>query len=147
MTDANGDAIPEDSYTVKYTNNKKVGVAKVTVTFSGNYRGTKSDYFLIKPAKISKVTLKSGKKQLKASWSKQSSGIAGYEIQYATASNFRDKKTVVVKSASASSKMISSLKGKKKYYVRIRAYKTVKINGKSQKLYGDWSSKKYCTTK
>ena len=147
VTDANGDAIPEDSYTVKYTNNKKVGVAKVTVTFSGNYRGTKSDYFLIKPAKISKVTLKSGKKQLKASWSKQSSGIAGYEIQYATASNFRDKKTVVVKSASASSKMISSLKGKKKYYVRIRAYKTVKINGKSQKLYGDWSSKKYCTTK
>ena len=34
---------------------------------------------------------------------------------------------------------MKKLKKGKKYYVRIRAYKTVKIGGKSTKLTGAWS--------
>ena len=39
----------------------------------------------------------------------------------------------------ATSKTISRLKAKKKYYVRIRTYKTVKVNGKPKKIYASWS--------
>ncbi len=35
----------------------------------------------------------------------------------------------------------------KKYYVRVRTYKTVKINGKATKIYSSWSKTKYVTTK
>ena len=47
----------------------------------------------------------------------------------------------------ATSKTVSRLKAKKKYYVRIRTYKTVKISGKSVKLYSKWSKVKAVTTK
>ena len=47
----------------------------------------------------------------------------------------------------ATSKAVSKLKAKKKYYVRIRTYKTVKINGKSVKLYSVWSKAKTVMTK
>ena len=51
--------------------------------------------------------------------------------------------TVTVTSNKTTSKKIKSLKAKKKYYVRVRTYKTV--NG--TKYYSGWSTKKYVTTK
>lgn len=45
------------------------------------------------------------------------------------------------------SKKISKLKAKKTYYVRIRTYKTVKVDGKSTRIYSDWSKVKKVTTK
>ena len=36
------------------------------------------------------------------------------------------------------SKSVSKLSAKKKYYVRVRTYKTVKINGKNVKFYSAW---------
>ena len=51
-------------------------------------------------------------------------------------------KTSTIKKYKTTSKTISKLKSKKKYYVRVRTYKTVKINGKSTKLYSGWSKTK-----
>ena len=48
-----------------------------------------------------------------------------------------------VKKNKITSSTIKKLKAKKKYYVRIRTYKTV--NGK--KIYSDWSKSKKVTTK
>ena len=42
---------------------------------------------------------------------------------------------------------VKKLKAKKKYYVRVRTYKTVKINGKSIRIYSGWSIAKTVTTK
>lgn len=70
--------------------------------------------------------------------------ITGYEIQYSTSSTFASgNKTVVATKYSTVSKTISKLTAKKKYYVRIRTYKTVS----GVKYYSPWSAKKYVTTK
>ena len=42
---------------------------------------------------------------------------------------------------------VTKLKAKKKYYIRVRTYKTVKMNGKSKKIYSGWSKVKAVTTK
>ncbi len=44
-------------YTVAYKNNKAAGKATVTVTGTGNYTGTLTKNFTIKPVKIASVTL------------------------------------------------------------------------------------------
>ena len=130
-------------YTVSYKNNKNVGTATVTVTGKGNYEGTVSKSFKINPkaTTLSKVSAK--KKGFTAKWKKQSKQTTGYQLQYATNSKFKKAKSVTVKSNKTVSVTQKSLKAKKKYYVRIRTYKTV--NGK--KYYSDWSKAKTVTTK
>ena len=99
-----------------------------------------------KSTSISKLT--KGKKQFKVTWKKVSS-IDGYQIQYSTSSKFASKitKTVTVSKNSTISKAISKLTAKKTYYVRVRTYKTVKVNGKSTKIYSSWSKTKSVKTK
>ena len=90
---------------------------------------------------LSKVT--AGKKQFKATW-KSISSIDGYQIQYSTSSSFKSgNKTVTVSGYKSTSKTVTKLTAKKKYYVRIRGYKT--ISGKKQ--YSAWSKSKTVTTK
>ena len=88
-------------------------------------------------------TVSANSKGFKATW-KSVSKIDGYQIQYSTSSSFKSgKKTVTVSGYKSTSKTVKSLKAKKKYYVRIRAYKT--IDGKKQ--YSAWSKSKTVTTK
>ncbi len=94
-----------------------------------------------KSAKIKKV--KSAKKAISVEW-KKVSGVKGYQIQAATDKKFKkNKKTVTVKKQKTTKTTIKKLKAKKKYYVRIRTYKTV--NGK--KVYSSWSKVKTIKTK
>lgn len=127
---------------------KNPGVYTVTVELRGKYSGKMTGSFTIKPKKTSlkKVTAKS--KGMQVTWNKQKTQIDGYQIQYCTSGKFKGKtlKTVTAKK-NDTSKKISKLKGKTKYYVRIRTYKTVKVSGKSKKLYSDWSGKKTVKTK
>ncbi len=136
-------------YRITYPKGRKnPGIYTAAITFRGNYSGKTTGSFTIKPKKTSlkKVTAKS--KGLQATWKKQTTQMDGYQVQYSTSSGFKGKttRTVTIKKSS-SAKTISRLKGKKKYYVRIRTYKTVKVNGKKQKLYSDWSGKKSVYTK
>lgn len=63
---------------------------------------------------------------------------------YARNSKFTSsKKTVTVSSYKTTSKKISNLSAKKKYYVKVRTYKTVK----GVKYYSSWSKVKSVTTK
>lgn len=43
---------------------------------------------------------------------------------------------------SKTSVTFSKLAKNKKYYVRVRTYRTVKVNKKNTKIYSDWSSVK-----
>ena len=148
VKDSKGNKISSSYYTVKYSSNKNVGKATATITFKGNYKGTVTKTFTIKPAStsIKKVTSKK-KKSFTVSWNKLTTQTTGYEIQYSTNSNFKSAKTVTVSKNKTTSKTVSKLKAKKKYYVRVRTYKTVKVNGKSTKIYSAWSKAKTVTTK
>lgn len=123
-------------YTVSYSNNKSVGVAKCTVKGKGFYSGQKSFSFVINAPKTSITYKNAGSKKVSIKWSKKS-GITGYQIQYSYSSAFSSAKTVTVKGASSKSYTIKKLKTKKYCYIRVRTYKIV--SGK--KYYSSWSSK------
>ena len=131
-------------YTLKYSSNKKVGTATITITGKGNYTGTTKRKFKINPKSTSLKKLTAGKKQIKATWKAQKTETTGYEIEYSTNKKFRtgNKKTKIKKNKVTES-TIKKLKAKKKYYVRIRTYKTVNGN----KYYSEWSKVKTVTTK
>ncbi len=96
-----------------------------------------SDITVPTVAKIKNLKVTAKKKQLVISW-KKAAGVSGYQIQVSTKSSFKGAKTIGIKS-SKTKYTASKLKAKKKYYVRIRAYKTYKdAKGKSQKAYGKW---------
>ena len=129
-------------YTVSYSNNKNIGTATVKITGKCSYTGTITKTFKINPAKqeIQKLTAKS--KAFFVDWAQKGSAT-GYEIQYATNSKFTSAKKVTITNNKTDTKTISKLSGKKKYYVRVRSYTTVK----GTKYYGAWSASKSVTTK
>ena len=140
--------VKNTDYTVSYAKGRKyVGKYAVKITFKGKYSGTKTLYFTIKPKATSISSLKAGSKKFTVKWKKQAIQTTGYQVQYSASSKFSKAKTVTVGKNTTVSKKISKLSGKKKYYVRVRTYKTVKINGKSIRIYSGWSKAKTVTTK
>ena len=129
-------------YTVSYSNNKSIGTATVKIAGKGSYTGTITKTFKINPAKqeIQKLTAKS--KAFFVDWAQKGSAT-GYEIQYATNSKFTSAKKVTITNNKTDKATVSKLSGKKKYYVRVRSYTTVK----GTKYYGAWSASKSVTTK
>lgn len=137
--DSYGNVIPSSSYSLSYTGNANPGRKKVTVKFKGNYTGSVTAYYNIIPKKQTVSSVKSSaKKKLTVKWKKDSL-VSGYQIRYSTSSKFYKSKTkTVTVSKKNTSKTLSKLTSGKKYYVQVRAYKT--INGK--KVYGSWSAAK-----
>ena len=129
-------------YTVSYSSNKNIGTATVKIAGKGSYTGTITKTFKINPAKqeIQKLTAKS--KAFFVDWAQKGSAT-GYEIQYATNSKFTSAKKVTITNNKTDKTTVSKLSGKKKYYVRVRSYTTVK----GTKYYGAWSASKSVTTK
>ena len=129
-------------YTVSYSSNKSIGTATVKIAGKGSYTGTITKTLKINPAKqeIQKLTAKS--KAFFVDWAQKGSAT-GYEIQYATNSKFTSAKKITITNKKTDTKTISKLSGKKKYYVRVRSYTTVK----GTKYYGAWSASKSVTTK
>lgn len=114
-----------------------------TPTDKGSDSSEKQSNIVVKPVvgKVStfKINNKT-KNKLKLTWKKMS-GAAGYEIQYSTSKKYK-KATKVKVSKSKKAYTIKKLKSGKKYYVRIRAYKTYKdASGKKQTVYGKWVAK------
>lgn len=131
-------------YTVAYDSGRKnVGKYSVKVTFKNNYSGKVSKSFTIIPKGTKIKSLINGTKKFTVKWNKQTTQTTGYQIQYATKSNFKGAKIVTVSNNKSTSTTISKLKAKTNYYVRIRTYKTV--NG--AKYYSEWSGKKSVKTK
>ena len=89
---------------------------------------------------ISSLSVK--KNTVTVKWKKKSK-IMGYQIQYSTDSKFKkNKKSIKIKKAKITSKKISNLKESKKYYFRIRTYKS--SNKKTR--YSKWSKVKSIKT-
>ena len=86
-------------------------------------------------AKAKLVSVKSiSKKTVKITWNKVRTA-KGYQIKYSAKKNMTDAKTVT---SGSLSKKITKLKSGKRYYFKVRAYKTAD----GSRIYGGWSSVK-----
>ena len=96
-----------------------------------------------KPSATQITSIKAVDNGFKVKWKKKS--CTGYQIQYSTSKKFAKKGTKVLKvnKAKTTSKTVKKLKAKKKYYVRVRTYKTVK----KKNYYSKWSANYSVTTK
>lgn len=94
------------------------------------------------PAKASLKSVKATGTKAKITWKKQS-GVNGYVVYQSTKKNSGYKKIATIKSAKKVSYTTKKLKAGKKYYYKVKAYKTV--NGK--KVYGNYSNIKSVTIK
>ena len=146
ITDSKGNVLTKyRDYVVtfpKYRTN--VGKYVYKITFKGNYSGTKSLTMTINPAKTAIKKPAAAKKAVTVKWKKADKQVTGYQVMVATNKAFTKnvKKACVTKKKTTSKKM-TALKANKKYYVRVRTYKTV--NGKV--YYSTWSKARYITTK
>ena len=89
------------------------------------------------------TSVAAAKKGFTAKWKKQAKQTAGYQIQYALNSKFKNAKTTIVSKVKTTSKKVAKLKPKKKYWVRVRTFQ--KTGGKT--YYSAWSAVKTVTTK
>lgn len=94
-----------------------------------------------KVAKVKKYKVKAKKKGFVLTWKKDSK-VSGYQVQVSAKKNFKGAKKISVKKSKTKYK-ISKLKAGKKYYIRIRAYRTYQTqDGRKKKAYGKWTIKK-----
>ena len=125
---------------------KFVGQATITITAAAtkNYNaGTKKVTVTVNPASTKLSSVKnSASKSMKVAW-KKNAAVTGYQVQYATAKNFKGAKAVTVKKAKTTSVTIKKLAKGKKYYVHVRTYQ--KVSGKT--YYSAWSASKNVTIK
>ena len=128
-------------YTVSYSNNKNVGTASVYVYGKGNYSGSLSAKFDIVPAKQQIQKLETKYKGFYIDWAQKGSAT-GYEVQYATNSNFTGAKKTTITNNKTDKTTVSKLYANKTYYVRVRSY--TNVNGKV--YYGAWSDIKSIKT-
>ena len=149
VKDSKGNTLKNGTdYTVKYSSGRKnVGKYTVTVTFKGKYSGTKKLTFKIKPRSTSISKLTAGKNKFTATWKKQTTQVSGYQLQYSTSSSMKNAKLKPLSDTSKNSLTVTGLKASTKYYVRVRTYKNVKIDGKTYKYFSAWSSVKSVKTK
>lgn len=123
-----------------YTNKSDTTATKPAATTTATKPAVKP----VKKVTVKKQTakVKAGKKKLTVTW-KKDKNVSGYQIKIATKKNFKGAKTYTVKSYKTYKKVIKKLKANKKYFVKVRAYKTV---GKS-KVYGAYSAVRSCKVK
>lgn len=151
VTDKGGKALKEGvDYTLEPSGGKAtVGVHTLKVKFQGAYAGSLQKKYRIAPkgTSMGKITRKS--KGFTLNWKKQDKEITGYEVQCSTSKKFTKKttKNIWVKNKKTTKKTIGKLKGNKQYYLRVRTYKKVKVNGATQNLYSKWSKAVKAKTK
>ncbi len=121
---------------------KAIGSAKITITAVGTNKYKKAQkqvMITVIPKGTSISMLKSYNKKIRVNWKKHKQAISGYQVQCSTDKKFKKScKTIIIKDKNSMSKMVKNLKSKKKYYFRIRVYKTVD----KKNYYSNWSSAK-----
>lgn len=146
---SNNAVISPSNYTVTYSSGcKNVGRYYVKILFKGNYSGTVTKTFDIRPKTSSISSISAPKKKTVAIKWKSVPSVSGYEVQVSTSSNFsKNTKTYTAKASSKNAQITKNIKSKTKYYIRIRTFKNVKYGGKNIKVYSTWSSAKSVKTK
>lgn len=95
-----------------------------------------------KPYVVEYVRLKSAVKAINVSWKKRE--CSGYQVRYSSNSRFSSYNTVNVAGSNNINKKIKGLKSGRRYYVKVRAYRS--LSG-TPTIYGNWSTVKYVKVK
>ena len=113
-------------YTVKYSNNTKVGKAKIVVKGKGDYTGTITKYFYIAPKKQKITSIVVNDKYTKAtiSWEKDTMAT-GYKIYMAESKNGKYKWIKTINKNKITSYTKTKLSAKKNYYFKVVSYKII----------------------
>lgn len=126
------------------------GTYYLVFTFGRSCENDSYDFKLTYTPSFSRTSIRKTstpkKGQIRVDWDK-CANVSGYQVQYSRNKNMKNAKRITAKGSNNYSRTIKNLKGKKKYYVRVRTYKTVKVNGKNKTYYSKWSSKKAVTTR
>ena len=109
-------------YTLAYSSGRKdIGRYAVKVTLKGNYSGTKTLYFDIKPAQVSKPKATQTTSSVTLSWSK----VAGSNMRYYVFSyNPSTKKYTCLGYTTGTSYTVKKLSSGTTYYYAVQAYNT-----------------------
>ncbi len=101
---------------------------------------------IVNKAKIKNLKASAKGKKVTVKW-KKASKVTGYIVQVSTKKNFKKKSIVAKKTLKKNAKKVTikikKLKKGKTYWVRVRAYKTYKANGKTNKATGSWKKVKF----
>lgn len=139
VCDSKGNKLKQNrDYKVTYIGGRKnVGKYTIKISLIGDYSGNKNMTYCIKPQTVSVSSINCKKLKLTVKIKKLPKQTDGFQVQYSTDKHFskNTKKTEVKKKKSCS---VSKLKKGKKYYVRVRSYKSVK----GVKYYSSWSKSK-----
>lgn len=124
-------SLPKGNYYFVNLDGNDSGAYEFSLDYKANISGTRITN-LIPKKKGFKVKIK------------RSGNATGYQIKYSTSKNMRNAKIV---KTTRLYKTIRHLKKGKRYYVRVRAYRTVKVDGVNKTYYSKWSAKKKVKTK
>ncbi len=130
--------VKDVDYKVKYSNNIKSGLGKVTITGLGVYAGAEKlvTTFTIKPPKAYEPTVTgSTSSSISLKWKELSkeTGITGYNVYTCDKNGENRRKVATTKSNTVT---VSNLQHAKKYNFVVKAYKTVE----DYTLYGEASN-------
>ena len=140
VKDSSGKDIDKANYNVSYSSGRKnPGIYTVQIIFKNNYSGTVKKEFTIKPKATKIVRILGGTGKLTVIWKKQDILTTGYIIQFGTSSSFKFPKTTTITANNKTQKTVSGLNTKKKYYVRICTYRSIKHNRQPIKIRSEWS--------
>ena len=107
----------------------------------GGYSGTFTKQFTIRPPATSFTKVAGITRGIRVYWKKKTTQTTGYQIQYSTTRNFAEGSTSMVSTTKGfASKQITRLSSNKKYYVRIRTYTKVKVDGRNTNIYSSGSA-------
>jgi hypothetical protein len=117
---------PGTDYRATTVARKAVGVTEETIVGLGDYASSKTFKFKISPKPVVVTAATAGKGKLKVRWNRLTKTTAsGYRLYYRTAKD-KSYKKVTLKGYKHTSAILKKLKGKKTYYITMRAYKVVK---------------------
>lgn len=108
-------------YTVSFQNNKKIGTAIIIISGKGAYSNQQlHSSFRIVPPAPKYIKLRKQGTTLTISWNKVKQAT-GYELQYGTNKAYKR----VAKRKTSKTNLTISIQNGKKYYIRLRTYKTI----------------------
>ncbi len=146
VTDSSGrKLVYKTDYTLTYDEGRtKVGRYSITVNYIGNYSGSQTIYFYIIPKQVSIKSLTKNllDQSFTVDWYTQKEEITGYNVQYSQHSDFSGGVTLTFDNPSASSVTRTKMGKNKTYYVRVRTYKNVVVDGRQTTLFSGWSAVK-----
>ena len=126
---------------------KAIGQYKAKVSLKGNYSGTKYLYFSVGLRAIRLGSVTPGKKSITVKW-KADSSVSGYQVMLAENASFSaGVKTAMVNSSSTASCQFVNLKAGKVYYVKLRAFKDIRVDGRSARMYSGYTGSKSAKAK